>query len=103
VPLSLGSVREDRDKKGDPVQVYDFIWNTDTVKKGQRDPGFRQVIVELAFNYIKQKFDRDLDYRFTIPKMKYKGDTIQFQRIKAKKQAKITEVELTEEEKRAME
>lgn len=32
IPLSLGTVREDSDKKGDPVQVYDFIWNTDTVK-----------------------------------------------------------------------
>lgn len=31
IPLSLGSVREDRDKKGDPVQVYDFIWNTKVV------------------------------------------------------------------------
>ena len=103
VPLSLGSVREDRDKKGDPVQVYDFIWNTETVKKAQRDPGFRQVVVELAFNYIKQRFDRDLDFRFTIPKMKYKGDTIQYQRIKAKKAPKISEVEMTDEERARME
>jgi len=28
IPLSLGTAREDRDKKGDPVQVYDFIFNT---------------------------------------------------------------------------
>lgn len=78
IPLSLGNVREENDKKGDPVQVYDFIWNTDTVKNAQRNAEFRQMMVELAFNYVKQKFDITLDLKFTIPKMKYKGDTIQF-------------------------
>lgn len=47
------------------------------------------MMIELAFNYVKQKFDVDLDMRFSIPKMKYKGDTIQYQRIKAKKGPKI--------------
>ena len=32
IPLSLGSVREDFDKGGNAVQVYDFIFNTETVK-----------------------------------------------------------------------
>jgi hypothetical protein len=53
IPLSLGTVREENDKKGDPVQVYDFIWNTDTVKNAQKNAGFRQIMVELAFNYVK--------------------------------------------------
>ena len=60
-------------------------------------------MVELAFNYVKQKFDKDLDLKFTIPKMKYKGDTIQFQRIKVKKGPKIQEMKMTEEEKRRLE
>ena len=33
IPLSLGNVREESDKKGDPCQVYDFIWATETVKE----------------------------------------------------------------------
>ena len=37
--------------------------------------------------------------RFTIPKMKYKGSTIEYQRVKAKKGPKIQEVQMTEEEK----
>mmetsp|Transcript_18266 Transcript_18266/g.31248 ORF Transcript_18266/g.31248 Transcript_18266/m.31248 type:complete len:464 (-) Transcript_18266:43-1434(-) len=102
IPLSLGDVREDSDKKGDPVQVYDFIWNPDTVKNAQKDPAFRQIMVELALNYIKQKFDRDLDIKFTVPKMKYKGATVQFQRIRAKKGPKIQEVQMTEEEKQRL-
>lgn len=32
IPLSLGNVREDFDKGGNAVQVYDFIFNTETVK-----------------------------------------------------------------------
>lgn len=96
-------MREETDKKGDPAQVYDIIWNTDTVKHAQKDAGFRQIMVELAVNYIKQKFDRDLDLKFSIPKMKYKGATIQFQRIRARKNPKIKEVEMTEEEKKKLE
>ena len=60
-------------------------------------------MIELAFTYIQQKFGRELDMRFTIPKMKYKGSTIQYQRIRAKKGPKISEVEMTPEEKKAME
>lgn len=103
IPLSLGPVREDRDKKGDPVRVYDFIWATETVKKAQIDAMFRQQMVELAFTYITQKFQMQLDLRFTIPKMKYKGSTIQFQRVKAKRGPKIQEVQMTEEERNQLE
>jgi hypothetical protein len=104
IPLSLGPVREDRDKKGDPVRVFDFIWATDTVRKAQTEAVFRQQMVELAFTYIEQKFGVRLDMRFTIPKMKYKGSTIQFQRVKAKKGGpKIQEVPMTEEERKRVE
>lgn len=87
IPLSLGDVREDSDKHGNPVQVYDFIFASDTVKQAQKEAPFRQAMVELSFNYVKQKFNVDLDLRFSIPKMKYKGATIEFQRIKVKKGA----------------
>ena len=44
-----------------------------------------------------------LSPRFTIPKMKYKGATVQWQRVKAKRGPKIQEVELTDEERAALE
>ena len=78
IPLSLGSVREDYDKKGEAAQVYDVIWNPKTIDRCKTDAGFRQVVVELAFNHILQKYKHTLDLRFTIPKMKYKGTTVQF-------------------------
>lgn len=56
IPLSLGDIREESDKKGDPAQVVDIIWAPVTVEKAKKDATFRQVMVELAFNYIFQKF-----------------------------------------------
>ena len=52
IPLSLGDLREESDKKGDPAQVIDVIWAPETVEKAKKDATFRQVVVELAFNYI---------------------------------------------------
>lgn len=78
IPLSLGNVKEDRDKKGEPVQCYDFIFNPETVKNAQKDATFRQSMVEVCFSYVQQKFGKSLDYGYTVPKMKYKGATIQW-------------------------
>ena len=58
IPLSLGEVKEDRDKKNEPVQVYDFIFNPKTVSNAQKDAEFRQGVVELCFSYIQQKTKR---------------------------------------------
>lgn len=55
IPLSLGPAREERDKQGNMAQVYDCIWNPDTIIRAKDDPAFRQIMVELAFNYIQQK------------------------------------------------
>ena len=52
IPLSLGTIKEDRDKKGDPVQCYDFIFNPQTVKDAQKDATFRQSMVEVCFGYV---------------------------------------------------
>lgn len=103
IPLSLGQRREESDKKGEPALVVDVIWAPETIAECLTNAGFRQNVVELAFGYIQQKYGLDLDLRFTIPKMKYKGATVQFQRIKAKKNPKIQEIEMSPEERAEME
>ena len=74
-----------------------MIWAPVTVEKAKKDPTFRQIVVELAFNYIAQKYGIELDLRYLVPKLSYKGATVQFQRVRAKKAPKIQEVELTQE------
>jgi hypothetical protein len=102
IPLSLGELREDFDKKGDPCRVLDVIWNPEAVKKGNDDMLYRHGLVELAFEYIKQKHNLILDLKYKAPKnLKYKGKTVQFQRIRATKAPKIEQLDsqnLSEEE-----
>lgn len=101
IPLSLGTIREDFDKKGDPCQVVDVIWNPEAVKNAQKEPGYLHGLAELAFEYIKQKYNYTLSIKYTRPKLKYKGKTIQFQRVRAKKNPKIEQLDskvLSEEE-----
>jgi hypothetical protein len=55
----------------------------------------------LAFGYIAEKTKRVLNPKYTIPKLKYKGATVQYQRVKAKKGPKFETLktqELTPEE-----
>ena len=99
IPLAMGERREEFDKKNEPAMVIDVIWAPTTIEQALKDGNFRQSIVELAFNYVQQKYSIELDMRFSIPKMKYKGSTVQFQRIKAKKGPKITEVVMSPQEK----
>ena len=41
IPLSLGDMREESDKKGDPAQVIDVIWAPATIEKAKKDATFR--------------------------------------------------------------
>lgn len=77
-PLSMGEKREEHDKKGEPCMVIDVIWSPKTIEKCLQDAAFRQSVIDLAFNYVNQKYGIELDLRFTIPKLKYKGATVQY-------------------------
>lgn len=56
--------------------VIDVIWAPVTVEKCLVDAMFRQAVIELALQYVNQKYSIELDQRFTIPKLKYKGSTV---------------------------
>ena len=102
IPMSVGNIREDFDKKGSPCQVIDVIWNPETIKKARKEPLYKQGLAELSFEYIKEKHGLELNMRFTQPNnLKYKGKTVQWQRIRAKKNPKIEQLNskpLSEEE-----
>lgn len=46
-------------------------------------------MIDLSFGYIQEKHKRTLNPKYSIPKLKYKGATVQYQRVKAKKAPKI--------------
>lgn len=106
IPLSLGELREDFDKKGGACRVYDIVWNPNTLKKALEDKNVRKAVIELAMDHLKQKkglplIDSIAQTRskiigYTLPKMKYKGKTVRLQRIKGKKAPKIEEIKVQE-------
>jgi len=64
----------------------------DVVKECKDTPNFRDTIVQLCMAAIAQKYKVELDPKYKLPKMTYKGDVVQIQRIKVKKESQIQEV-----------
>ena len=94
IPLALGPVAEDVDKAGVLSLVYDCIVNTKVIEDAEADATgqFRNFICELCLNYVEQKFKQPLDHRYKLPKLKYKGETLRVQRVRAQVAPTIQDV-----------
>jgi len=92
VPLSVGTPIEDFDKKNEPCVTYDLVANPETVMECSKTPAFRETVVNLCIASICQKYKVQLDQRYKLPKMKYKGNVVQLQRIRKKNASQIQEV-----------
>ena len=55
IPFSLGPMRQEKDKKGNPAMTFDFAVNTDTLAKARADQRFRKMVVELAMEHIEKR------------------------------------------------
>ncbi|KAJ3299652.1 PIH1 domain-containing protein 1 [Borealophlyctis nickersoniae] len=73
VPLSLNPPRPDRDKAGKACIVFDACINTDPLRKSSDDEDFKIFLIELALQWIEEKYKLELSRDFTLPKMKSKG------------------------------
>jgi len=93
VPLSIGTPMEDFDKKNEPCVTYDLVANPETVMECSKTPAFRETVVNLCIASVNQKFKVELDQRYKLPKMKYKGNVVQLQRIRKKNTSQIQEVD----------
>ncbi|CAJ1326900.1 unnamed protein product [Effrenium voratum] len=92
VPLSIGTAVEDFDKKGEPCVSYDVVANPQVVEECSTDSAFREQVVQLCMAAVSQKYKMQLDQRFKLPKIKYKGTAVQVQRIRKKQESLIQEV-----------
>lgn len=92
VPLSIGTPIEDFDKKGEPCVSYDLVANPDVVDECSKEPNFKETVIQLCLAAVAQKYKVELDPRYKIPKMKYKGGTVQIQRLRKQNQSRIQEV-----------
>mmetsp|Transcript_38424 Transcript_38424/g.99445 ORF Transcript_38424/g.99445 Transcript_38424/m.99445 type:complete len:448 (-) Transcript_38424:95-1438(-) len=92
VPMSVGTPVEDFDKKSEPCVTYDIVANPEIVEESQKQPSFRENLVSLCLAAVSQKYKIELDPRYKLPKMKYKGASVQLQRIRKSRQSDIEEV-----------
>lgn len=70
-----------------------MIVNPNVLGASKKDPVYRQLLVELSFNYIAQKHSRELSTKYRLPKTKYKGASVQQQRVRGKKAPQIQVVD----------
>ena len=82
VPYSLGAVREGKDKAGSPCEEYDFVINSGTYGRcccDDGDPRLKGLVIDTALDAVdgRREDGLTLSREFSIPKMRYKGDTKQ--------------------------
>jgi hypothetical protein len=92
VPLSIGTPVEDFDKKKEPCVTYDVVANPDVIKEAKETPAFRDSLVTLGLSAVGQKYKIELDPKYKLPKMSYKGNVVQLQRMRVKKESQIQEL-----------
>lgn len=98
IPLSCGDIRRDVDKKGDMCSLVDCIFNLDVVKQASVARQLKVFLINLALQWVGHKGKRELDAKYKLPKMKYKGSHIQTQRIRVDKKPLVTEIKDIPEE-----
>lgn len=92
VPMSVGNPVEDFDKKGEPCVSFDLVANPHIVEECVKEPAFKESVISICMAAVSQKHKVELDQRYKLPKMLYKGARVQLQRIRVSKQTQIQEV-----------
>lgn len=93
-PLSLGPPQRELDKKGEPCLALDMIFNAGVLRQAQALRKLKYFIIDLALNWVDHRHGMQLDRKFKLPKMRYKGDRVLSQRIRidSKRKALVTEL-----------
>eukprot|EP00240_Pyramimonas_obovata_P004325 CAMPEP_0118938580 /NCGR_PEP_ID=MMETSP1169-20130426/26410_1 /TAXON_ID=36882 /ORGANISM="Pyramimonas obovata, Strain CCMP722" /LENGTH=368 /DNA_ID=CAMNT_0006882555 /DNA_START=36 /DNA_END=1140 /DNA_ORIENTATION=- len=97
-PLSCGDLRNDFDKKNEPCSVVDVILNAEVVTQSMGLRRLKVFVVELAIAWVGQKHKLELDQKYKLPHLKYKGrDGPQSQRIRIDPKCLISEIDEPED------
>ncbi|WIA38069.1 hypothetical protein OEZ86_001438 [Tetradesmus obliquus] len=88
-PLSCSELLEDADKSGQPCSTVDCIINSDIFKGAQQHRPLKALVVELALQQVSSKQKLELDPKFKLPKMAYKGAALPFAASSAGAEAQL--------------
>lgn len=73
IPYSLGGAAQEKDKTGNNCVVYDFIIGTQTHEYTNTSKAFKQFLIITAIEAIEKQKNIQLERKFTLPLIKYKG------------------------------
>jgi hypothetical protein len=98
-PLSCGPPRLDADKKGAPCTSIDIIVNADVLRAAQAARRLKHFLVQTFLGWVGKKLAAELDEKFKLPKMRYKGEVVASQRIRKddKRKPLVSELKDVEE------
>jgi hypothetical protein len=92
LPLSCSEPRGDVDKKGEPCLVLDCVFNPMVLETASRVRHFKSFLVSLVLEAAGGKGKLELDARFKLPKMSYKGDAVLTQRVRKERKPLVTDM-----------
>lgn len=93
VPLSLSDQRSETDKNGNTCAVFDCVFAEQVMAEAARFRPMKVFVIECCLGWIQHKCHIQLDPKFKLPKLKYKGDVIHEHRIRKEPKKLVTEVE----------
>ncbi|KAG2433462.1 hypothetical protein HXX76_008519 [Chlamydomonas incerta] len=99
-PLACGAPRADTDRKGLPCTAIDVVFNSDVVRAAAAARKLKAMLIEMSLGWVGNKLGGELDSRYKLPKMRYKGEVVASQRIRADDRRKklVTELRDVDEE-----
>lgn len=92
IPLSLSDPRNDLDKHGQACTVFDCVFSTTVMAEAARLRAMKVFAIETVIGWINHKHGTGLDQRYKLPKLRYKGDTVQSHRIRKDRKQLVTEI-----------
>jgi PIH1 N-terminal domain len=72
-PLACGELRAEADKAGAPCVVVDCVLHPDVLAGAAACRPLKAFLIELALDWVGRKHGLQLDPKFRLPKMAYKG------------------------------
>lgn len=92
IPLSLSEQRNDYDKHGQECTVFDCVFSDKVMSEATTFRPMKVFVIECAMGWIQHKCKVQLDQKFKLPKLKYKGDVIHEHRVRKQQKPLVTEV-----------
>ncbi|GBF96758.1 hypothetical protein Rsub_09614 [Raphidocelis subcapitata] len=92
LPISVGSLRGDADKRGEACGAVDVVLNSGVLAAAARHRPLKAFLIDLVLSQVGQKHGLELDPKYKLPKMAYKGGAPAPQRVRCERQPLVREL-----------